>query len=412
MALSQIWGGLPGDLAEQILSQLVAVHFHADPAYTWVCLRQLSAHQKRVIEYRFGQFWLPKLSITLYTGARHKFEYAMDLGTWTPLSDTATFAIQRQVHNPLLGISQDSMPGQVMRQHLKEAWARCDSEPARNITVRLGEGYLNGGCRGGYILNDTDVPGRQILERGGIRFPWKDAMNELLREEMYMRKVGDEMVCLAVVVKTGSAVLTISQFADACSEWCAKSPHKLPFTPIFIQTKLWRCHVQSARRVAALKHRAAKSQTSALPIKLKFAATSVRLHKQKPDHESLAAVKSWSCCGRCSRTQEPDIFEVVMVEESVVPRLEVFQRWLAQTKREESGGSDKMRVRDEGVSVDTILGLYRHEFAWTCQFDGDRQGSEEEQEEEFEFVRRGFGSFANGQSLLLGDDRVRWQLAP
>jgi hypothetical protein len=78
MALSQIWRDLPGDLAEQTLTQLVAAHFHTDPAYTWVCLRQLSAHQKRVIEHRFGQFWLPKLSITLYTGARHKFEYAID----------------------------------------------------------------------------------------------------------------------------------------------------------------------------------------------------------------------------------------------------------------------------------------------------------------------------------------------
>lgn len=206
MALSPIWQELPGDMAEQILSQVVACHFDSDPAYTWVTLRQLSGHQKRVIEHRFGQFWLPKLSFTLYSGTRHKFDYVIDHNAPTPLGDKATFVIQRQVHNPLLGISQDSMPGQVMRQHVKDAWAKCDSEPARNVTVRLGEGYLGGGCRGGYILNDTDLPGREILERG-IRFLWKDAMHELLREEMYMRKVGDELVCSLSLLK-GCAVLT------------------------------------------------------------------------------------------------------------------------------------------------------------------------------------------------------------
>jgi hypothetical protein len=278
--------------------------------------------------------------------------------------------------------------------------------------VRLGEGYLNGGFRGGYILNDTDLPGRQILERG-IRFPWKDAMNELLREEMYMRKVGDEMVCPPVIDETGSAVLTMSQFAEACREWCATRPDKPQLVPLYIEAKLWRCHVQSARRVAALKHRAAKSQTSTLPIKLKFSATSMRLHKQEPDPESLAAVKSWNCCGRCSRTQEPDIFEVAVVEESVVPRLGIFQDWLAQVERERSGYYYQMNQGNRDISLNTILNLYRDEFAWTCQLDDNEEWSEEEQKEEFDVARRRSNRFTSGTpSLFQGDDRVRWQLAP
>ena len=99
-----------------------------------------------------------------------------------------------------------------------------------------------------------------------------------------------------------------------------------------------------------------------------------------------------------------------MVEESVVPRLGVFQGWLAQTRGGKSGGNGQ---RDKGVSFNTILDLYRDEFAWTCQFDDDRQGSEEDREEEFELARRRFRPFANGmQSILLGDNRDRWQLAP
>ena len=127
MSLSPIWRALPGDITEHILSLLVAAHFHTDPAYTWTSLRHLSAHQKRAIEHRFARVWLPRLGITLYAGVRHRVEYALDqtpTPTLTPTldggilpvdsgGDTAVFAVQRQVHNPLLGVSQDSRPGKL-----------------------------------------------------------------------------------------------------------------------------------------------------------------------------------------------------------------------------------------------------------------------------------------------------------
>lgn len=182
MALSDIWQSTPPELVGQILSHHVDAHFDTDPAYTWVRLRQLSSPQKHGIERRFATFWLPKLSITLYNGAHWQFEYT--LHETTP-DGQATFR----------------PPPDTDVNDLENAWAAYDPPNNSNITVRLGEGYLNGGCNGGYLVNDTNLP---LLEHqretsnvpggGVIRFCWKAAMDGLLREEMYMRKVGDELV--------------------------------------------------------------------------------------------------------------------------------------------------------------------------------------------------------------------------
>ena len=198
MILSTIWASLPNDVTEYIFELLVDAHFYTDPAYTWVVLRQLSQHQKRAIEIRFASFWISKLTITLYSGARHKYEYAIDEQARLPNpdgSDQIIFSLQRQTHTPLLGISQDSMPGRIGLKSLEGAWNKYDPVHARNITVRLGEGWLSAGCRGGYLVNDTDIPGLRVLPSGRIHFLWKKAMNELLREEMYMRNAGERLVC-------------------------------------------------------------------------------------------------------------------------------------------------------------------------------------------------------------------------
>lgn len=197
MELSPIWRHLPGDVAELIFSDMVNSHFDTDPAYTWVCLRHLSAHLKRIIERRFGEHWLPKLSITLYGNNRDRIEYRFDtaLASNPDADGRVTFFAEHHVHVPRVNVIQVSAPGRVTGLYLHKIWGRYNPTQNRNITVRLGEGYLSGGCMGGYIVNDTDLPGLKVLNRGKIRFLWKEAMNELLREEVYMTKVGNEMVC-------------------------------------------------------------------------------------------------------------------------------------------------------------------------------------------------------------------------
>ena len=199
MALSDVWKSLPHDLTEEVFSQLVELCWDTDPAYVWVSLRQLSGHQKRVIEPRFAAFWVPKTTVTLYSGARHRFEYGIDGEAGTvganDGSGMVTFAVLHQSHTPLLGLSQNSIPGTMAQRRLRETWQRYHTSDARNLTVRLGEGFLSRGCRGGYLLNDTRLPGLTTMPGGKITFQWKGAINELLREEMYMRKVGEQMVC-------------------------------------------------------------------------------------------------------------------------------------------------------------------------------------------------------------------------
>ncbi|KAK4118568.1 hypothetical protein N657DRAFT_685118 [Parathielavia appendiculata] len=241
MALSEIWRCLPGDLAENILSQLVDTYFHRDPA------------------------------ITLYAGAAHKFEYALmgddesEAGTSADPelesghSDAvAAFAVQLHIHHPLVRVKQESKPGKLTQKYTREARASYDRRHTGISRCGLGKAI-------------------SVLAKGKIRFRWKDAVNELLREEMYMREVGDEM----------------------------------PLT-LTIQVEIWRCHIQFARCVAVLLHRAAKSKASPRLIDVRFSAYSANLHKQQPDPESVEVVKNQVCCALCSRNQYPDIFEIVL----------------------------------------------------------------------------------------------------
>lgn len=209
MEFSPIWRSLPIELVEQVFMHHVNAHFFTDPAYTWTQLRQLSGHQKRIVERHFRVYWLPRMSITLYASPSHRFEYGLDESVTTQQSATSAasidggrdngagvviFAMQQQIHSPLAGISQDLGFGRFTRQYLRKVWDMYHPATHRNITVRLGEGVLSGGYRGGYILNDTHLLRLEMLESGKIRFEWKGTVNELLREEMYMRKVGEKMV--------------------------------------------------------------------------------------------------------------------------------------------------------------------------------------------------------------------------
>ncbi|KAL2020775.1 hypothetical protein VTK56DRAFT_7973 [Thermocarpiscus australiensis] len=182
MALSDIWLELPRELVGQILDHHVDDYFGNDPAYTWVQLRHVSAHQKHAIERRFEEFWLPKLNVTVYEGSSSWMDYILED---TPDSPNPT------ADGRVIFFLDPECSGDP-----KTAWAAYKPTTHRNVTVRLGEAYLSGGCRGGYIVNDTDLPGLEVLDDGRrIRFCWKDAVNELLREELYMRRVGDEMGC-------------------------------------------------------------------------------------------------------------------------------------------------------------------------------------------------------------------------
>lgn len=77
---------------------------------------------------------------------------------------------------------------------IKPTWEEY-STGNRCVTVRLGEGILNNGFAGGYILNDTFLPGLQVEEDGHtVGFRWREALGELMREEMFMKGVTQGLV--------------------------------------------------------------------------------------------------------------------------------------------------------------------------------------------------------------------------
>ncbi len=204
-SLSPIWRALPNDLTEVILSHLVTSNFSTDPAYTWTSLRHLSAHQKRAIELRFARVWLPTMSITIYGGTSHQVEYRLDdagddSGPNPEEEGYATFVVDTYDHQPIGGFTMTAKRlGTLTGKYIQDVvWPQYDEFMHRSVTVRLGEGVLNGGAKGGYLLNDTSLPGLEVVTGERIRLLWKGAVDELLREEMYMRRVGEAMVCSPV----------------------------------------------------------------------------------------------------------------------------------------------------------------------------------------------------------------------
>ncbi|KAL2020774.1 hypothetical protein VTK56DRAFT_7972 [Thermocarpiscus australiensis] len=181
-----------------------------------------------------------------------------------------------------------------------------------------------------------------------------------------------------------------------------------------VQVQLWVNIVQMARRVAAFKHRVEKSKTmpastAAGPIELRFGTCSMRYHKQKPDPLELKRITEARCCYICSRSEAPDIFEVVNAEESVVPRLEVFQRWLDQVC--EQGSDDEKNVdldgEDDGLSWVTIARLYAEEFGWQCCIATGQEGNTAWQETRASDARRRFKSL---ETLFVGKSKRRWDI--
>lgn len=177
----------PPELKEQILSRLVD-DFDDDPAQQWM-LRHLSHYQKLRIEQRFRNFWLPKLIVTIYAGAWTSIDYKL---------------VGLEKSSPGLGsdgdiahfkATQDPSP-RMKDEYLLELWKEHSVETP-NAHVRLGEGLLNDGFKGGYIINDTELPELRVDGNGTeIRFNWRGAFNALLREEIMLREVHDKMVGL------------------------------------------------------------------------------------------------------------------------------------------------------------------------------------------------------------------------
>ncbi|KAI1806842.1 hypothetical protein F4811DRAFT_105191 [Daldinia bambusicola] len=315
---ADLWQRLPLELIERILDLLVDDYDH-DPAYQWTTLRHMARRQMRRIERHFLQYWVPKLTITLYSGPRCQVDYK--------LSDDAYANHRHETSRVRFQTSGAAITNSLNKREIQTLWSQYSFEN-RVAHLRLGEGILKQGMAGGYIINDTDIVGLQVKNDGlDILFDWRKTLDALFREELMMRKLQDEMA--------------LDKKAKLEAE------HRWPPFPRIQRLALVKqlvLDVQMAKRVAVQLHRLKRHDASA-EVKLGcLTHESQHLHKQPLAPLPPSPKSRRACCIMCSRQTGPSIFEVVACEESVVLSLDGWEK----------------------LDKDELIDLYAEAYGWNC----------------------------------------------
>ncbi|RYP05516.1 hypothetical protein DL764_003776 [Monosporascus ibericus] len=304
------------ELVDIILENLVD-EYNSDPVYQWTTLRHISARQKRRIEKHFLEYWVPKLTITLYLGSWVQVDYKS--AAKASNSDCEDGIVHFQA-------PEGDLSDHFSQERLATLWQHYGFEN-RVAHLRLGEGVLNGGIREGHIVNDTELVGLKVGEDSNtISFDWKQTMDALLREEMLMRKFQSEMMSQR-----------IQKLAKA-NQW--------PSSPAEQRVELVKqlvLDIQMRKRVEVQKHRLDHHDPNGSARLGSLSEESAYLHKQPTPPSTPSGVRT-ACCSICSRQSGPSIFEVASQEESVVLALDGWQQ----------------------LDADELLGLYGEAFGWGC----------------------------------------------
>ncbi|KAJ4348009.1 uncharacterized protein N0V89_009381 [Didymosphaeria variabile] len=337
---------LPAEIKEEILTALVESCGDEDPAYVWTQLRNLSHFQRRRIENRFESFWLPKLSITVYHGVWYSFDYAY-VGPHASL--TEGIATYKQVPG------RDGAFSKETEDLLKASTYERLNAPNPELILRFGEGFGDTGeLRGGYIINDSELPGLEASEDGLVlRFDWRAALDALFREEMLLRKFRDEMM--------DAAMRDSRQLPSVRDDPRAQNRYLI---------KCLSLEIQMASRAAVRRHRRARADLNG-PYVPMFKLASQRLHCQKPDEPTPATLEN--------RVSDPDIFEIVQSEESVVLCLPEWRE----------------------LNNNALLELYAEEFGWSSCKWHDRRDDVDYQQERASFWK------SKDQNEVLDLNRLR-----
>ncbi|KAI1381043.1 hypothetical protein F4677DRAFT_405685 [Hypoxylon crocopeplum] len=316
-AVADFWGKLPLELIERILDLLID-DYDRDPAYQWTTLRHTARRQMRRIERHFLRQWMPNLTITLYSGPRCQIDYKLPESVSEDSLDTGRVRFQT------LGAS---LSESLNKEDIRTLWSQYSFEN-RVAHLRLGEGILNHGMTGGYIVNDTDIVDLQVENDGlDIIFDWRRTFDALLREEMMMRKLQAEMIL------------------DRKTKLVAESRWP-PFPRIqrLVLVKNLVLDIQMAKRVAVQKYRLKRHDPSGQAKLGSLTYESRHLHKQPLPPPLPTSEPTRACCIICSRRTGPSIFEVVSCEESVVLGLDGWQQ----------------------LGQDELLNLYAEAYGWNC----------------------------------------------
>ncbi|KAI0108482.1 hypothetical protein F4814DRAFT_59693 [Daldinia grandis] len=314
---ADLWERLPLELIERILDLLVD-DYDQDPAYQWATLRHTARREMRRIERHFLRYWVPKLTITLYSGPRCQIDYKLSNHTSEGGFETSRVRFQT---------SGASLSNSLNKREIHVLWSKYSFEN-RVAHLRLGEGILNKGMTGGHIVNDTDIADLKVENDGlDIIFNWRKTLDALLREEVMMRRLQAEM--------------TLDKKMKLAAE------HRWPPFPRIQRLALVKhfvLDIQMAKRVAVQQHRL-KHYDASNEIKLgSLTHESQYLHKQSLPPLPLVTKSRRPCCVICSRQTGPSIFEVVSCEESVVLSLDGWEK----------------------LGKEELLDLYAEAYGWNC----------------------------------------------
>ena len=257
----------------------------------------LSAHQKRRIERRFRDFWLPRLFFTVYEGSWFSADYKLVGQEDEPVNGSANASTsQRLTHFHL--VEPEGFRGDRDHMRLEARWQQYRSSN-RTANLRLGENYLNEGFRGGYIVDDTGLSGLRVEnEAKELWFDWFGTFDQLMREEAMRTKTRNRML-------EEEMALWEPDHPSQCND-------SEPGISIEAMVKILVLKIQMASRVKVYKHRVHRYDPSGA-TQPAFRAYSQKHHKQTPTVAIPEHARRGCFC--CSRTDSPDIFEVVSQEE-------------------------------------------------------------------------------------------------
>ncbi|KAF1996033.1 hypothetical protein P154DRAFT_327787 [Amniculicola lignicola CBS 123094] len=195
---------LPRELKDVILTHLIHHPSHTrNPAYQWTVLRHLTPYHRRQLELYFRTFWLPTLILTIY----YRKSVSVDFRAERMHKDGRTVRFRaREGWDELMKEFGYGKEADVEICWTRRIWrgiaggnlyeAAAGASGLRMVwRLGVGEGVLNGGLGGGWIVSDALVRGIRVGDGGEfIWVDWRAVFDEILGDEMRMRKWTETLV--------------------------------------------------------------------------------------------------------------------------------------------------------------------------------------------------------------------------
>jgi hypothetical protein len=206
---------MPGasTLPPEILDEIIYFATITDPALQWTHIRHISSRYKTLVEAHFQRYWLKSFLISAHHGdpeedVQNQFDYEYDemvnLGPdqapWAPELVRFKLDVPKLLRNDKRVSVRHSLPmlPLVLAAYESGEDVRADKERCIHVRFGLGCRLLNCGYPGGHFVNDTELPKFEYAEDAlSFTFNWRAAFTELLREEIMMREVQEELLIQA-----------------------------------------------------------------------------------------------------------------------------------------------------------------------------------------------------------------------